>query len=46
MRWNLVPILGTTGFGSRVREPDIHEVVNRSDLLNRVNRRPKKTDRY
>ena len=28
------------------REPDIHEVVNPSDLLNRVNRRPKKTDRY
>jgi hypothetical protein len=24
------------------REPDIHEVVNPSDLLNRVNRRPKK----
>ena len=28
------------------REPDIHEVVNPSDLLSRVNRRPKKTDRY
>ena len=28
------------------REPDILEVVNPSDLLNRVNRPPKKTDRY
>ena len=28
------------------REPDIHEVVNPSDLLNRVNRRPKNSDRY
>jgi len=27
------------------REPDIHEVVNPSDLLNRVNR-PPKNDRY
>jgi hypothetical protein len=41
-----IPIFGTIGFGSRVGNLTYHEVVNPVIKLNRVNRRPKNTDRY